>query len=442
MVVAAGLIATACGSDSADTAESVVAPSSTSTPATASTSSDTTTTTEPRCPPEPAAGDVVPDSLRRSLEEGLVRLVASAPGSQITVSIRIDGYGEVVAHEPDLALTPASNQKLLTSYAALSTLDLFSGLTTTVGAGSMPDPSGTLTGDLVLVAGGDPTLSTRGPHSLSALADQVAASGLTTVTGRLLLDDARHEATLIPAGWPENYVPRFGGPLSVLMVDDNEARADAAFLADPNIEHARTFAGLLADRGIRIAGGVERGDGAAAPVVVASIESVPVGSIVADLLLTSDNESADLLLREVGLAASGEGTLGAGSQRVQELFADRCMELDGGFGDGSGVSRDNLRSAHELRAIIDLLLVDPLGPAVIESLPVAARSGTLSDRFGGTSAAGVLRAKTGSAIGGKAISGSTATADGRTATFSIIVNGSDAAGSTAAMDALLVRISD
>jgi len=447
VVISLALMAAACGGATSDD-EAIARGVSTTAAPTSSTVPSTTTTTEPPCPPSPVDGEPVPEALRTSLGQGLVRLVAAAPGSQFTASIRIDGYGEVLAHEPDLALSPASNQKLLTAYGALTTLDLFRGLTTTVSTSAELDVAGNVAGDLVLAAGGDPTLTTRGPHSLSALADQVAASGLTSVSGRVVLDDTRHESILIPSGWPDFQVPRFGGPLSVLMVDDNEARSDTAFLADPGLEHTATFARLLADRGIVVSGGVARTDAATErtgptdPTVLASVESAPVGSLIGDLLLNSDNESADLLLREVGVVASGQGTLDAGAARVQEVFASRCIDLVGGFGDGSGVSLDNLRSARELRRIVDLFLVDPLGPAVLDSLPVAAETGTLSGRFVGTSAAGVLTAKSGSIIGGKAMSGVTRTTDGRTATFSIVVNGPDAADATAAIDALLVRLSD
>lgn len=443
VVGALALAAGACAGGSNDAA--APADRRGSAPPTSSTTVvvETTTTTEPPCPTTSTAGETPPDSFRRSLDEGLLRLVSSAPNSQFTVSIRVDGYGEVLAHDPDLALSPASNQKLLTAYGALSTLDLFRGLTTTVTATAAPDAQGTLSGDLVLIAGADPTLTTRGEHSLRALADQVAATGLTQVTGRLLVDDSRYESVLIPDGWPDFHVPQYGGPLSALMVDDNEARADPAFLADPDLEHTRTFGALLADRGIVVAGGVERSPGSTeADFVLATVESAPVGSLIADFLLNSDNESADLLMREIGRVVAGSGTLANGLERTRELFSEVCLELAGGLGDGSGVSRANLRSAREMRRIVDLLLVDPLGPAVLDSLPVAARTGTLAGRFNGTSAAGVLRAKSGSIIGGKAITGQTRTADGRTATFSIIVNGPDAINTTTPMDALLVHLSD
>lgn len=40
----------------------------------------------------------------------------------LSISVWIEGWGEVLAVNPDLALTPASNQKLLVAYAALEAL--------------------------------------------------------------------------------------------------------------------------------------------------------------------------------------------------------------------------------------------------------------------------------------------------------------------------------
>src|SRR6266496_4210409 len=84
------------------------------------------------------------------------------------LSISIDGIGEVGAYQPDLPLLPASNQKLLMAMGVLAVLGPDARFTTQVR--SAPD------GNLVIVAGGDPSLTARGPNSLEALAAQVRAA--------------------------------------------------------------------------------------------------------------------------------------------------------------------------------------------------------------------------------------------------------------------------
>jgi D-alanyl-D-alanine carboxypeptidase/D-alanyl-D-alanine-endopeptidase (penicillin-binding protein 4) len=75
-----------------------------------------------------------------------------------------------------------------------------------------------------------------------------------------------------------------------------------------------------------------------------------------------------------------------------------------------------------------------------QALPVAGRSGTLASRFGGTAAAGNVHAKTGTIIGGAALSGYGTTGSGRAFVFSVIVNGPRAESAAPAIDMLIAAI--
>ncbi|MEL7209582.1 MAG: D-alanyl-D-alanine carboxypeptidase, partial [Actinomycetota bacterium] len=114
-----------------------------------------------------------------------------ATADQAGVSIWVEGIGEVGGAGRDQPLLPASNQKLITAIGVDALLDgdhRF--VTEVVAAGPVVD--GTLDGDLVLVAGGDPTLTRVGPHSLAELAGRVRAAGVSLVTGGLVVDAGRH----------------------------------------------------------------------------------------------------------------------------------------------------------------------------------------------------------------------------------------------------------
>lgn len=435
--LAAAVVASSCSAGGSD------APPVTSTdPPAATAVSTSTSTTAPPCPELPADGGATLDpDAAATLEQALADLVAAVPDARVGVSIRIEGFGEVLAHEADEPLPPASNQKLFTGYAVRSTLDPSTTLRTTVAA-TGPVSDGVVTGDLVLVAGGDPTLTSAGDHSLAALADRVTGAGVTTVEGDLVVDASRHVRDPIPEGRAEGGRPRLGGPLSVLMVDDNEARADEAFLADPDLEHARTFAALLRNRGVAVSGEVRRSDEPLeTETEVASIVSAPIGEMIDEALLESDNESADLLLREVGLEALGEGSLAAGSRHLVDLLRAACVEVAPTFGDGAGISSLNLHSAREMRRLVDLLLADPVGRDVLAALPIAGETGTLADRFVGSPAEGVLQAKTGMLRDVLALTGVTETGDGFQASFSILVHGPGAPSALAQVDALAAAIS-
>jgi len=82
----------------------------------------------------------------------------------------------------------------------------------------------------------------------------------------------------------------------------------------------------------------------------------------------------------------------------------------------------------------------PWWPQLNDALPVAGRSGTLASRFRGSAAEGAVRAKTGTIIGGIALSGYGTTAGGRGVVFSVLVNGDGSDAAQAPLDALIAAV--
>jgi D-alanyl-D-alanine carboxypeptidase/D-alanyl-D-alanine-endopeptidase (penicillin-binding protein 4) len=116
--------------------------------------------------------------------------------------------------------------------------------------------------------------------------------------------------------------------------------------------------------------------------------ALPLRSVAA-ILAPSDNLKAQALSDRLG---SGSRVLGA--RRAVEHAA--VLGADWRLVDGSGLSPANRASAGE---VADLLLGirDERGfPTLLRGMPMAGRTGTLAGRMTGTSAAGRVRAKTGS----------------------------------------------
>jgi serine-type D-Ala-D-Ala carboxypeptidase/endopeptidase (penicillin-binding protein 4) len=357
---------------------------------------------------------------------------SSVAPHRASVSVWLDGRGEVLAHHPDQALAPASNEKIFTTMGALSVLGAEARLTTEVRL--------TTAGDLVVVGGGDATLTAAGPHSVASLADQVRAHGVGHVPGALIVDETRHDGGRRATGWQDWQIPTYTGPLSAFMVDDNRWRADPAFVADPALANADLLRRALADRGIVVRGPTVY---AAAPVrgtVVASLASAPVGVLVREMLGRSDNQIADLLMKEVGHAATGKGSMASGFAATTAALATLCIPLAGNADDGSGLSRANARSAREWRTMLQAARSQPWWPALVDGLPLAGRSGTLAGRFDGTAAEANVRGKTGTILGGAALSGFGTTAGGRAFVFSVVVNGPGADASADAIDAFVAAV--
>jgi D-alanyl-D-alanine carboxypeptidase/D-alanyl-D-alanine-endopeptidase (penicillin-binding protein 4) len=402
------------------------------TPATAAPAPEPPPTTA-ACAPDPnlsAPAAPVPADLALAVQRFTTDPAVTT--NRVGLSIWVDGLGEVGAHEVDVPLFPASNQKLLMAMGVLAVLGPDARFTTEVQ--SPPD------GSLVIVAGGDPSLASRGPHSLDALAAQVRAAGITFVPGALVVDDSRHDALRRAAGWQDWQFPTYAGPLSALMVDRNRYRRDPAFLADPGLAHGDVFRSALAAHGVHVTGSTVHGSAQDGSAVVASVTSAPASALLVDTMLRSDNMAAEELLKEVGRSAGEPGSTLGGLTATRDALKPLCVPLAGADDDGSGLSRANGRSAREWRVLLQAARTQQWWPQLDAALPVAGRSGTLASRFHGTAAEGSVRAKTGTIIGGIALSGYGTTAGGRGFVFSVLVNGERSGAAQGPLDALIAAV--
>ncbi|MFE4670198.1 D-alanyl-D-alanine carboxypeptidase/D-alanyl-D-alanine-endopeptidase [Streptomyces sp. NPDC056716] len=336
------------------------------------------------------------------------------------------------------ALTPASTTKIATAVAALSALGADHRLTTR--AAFEPD-----TGELVLVGGGDPTLTARedaeGWASLRTLAEQTAAElkkrKVTEVT--LSYDTTLYAGNgLHPIGVNDNLAE-----VTPLMAD--EARTDdstsgpAPRHTDPAAEATRSFAAFLEQQGITTtAPGPSKATSRAD--ILATVSSPPLSTLVERMLTNSDNDIAEALARHTALA-SGERAdfAGAGTAMEAQLRKLGLPVTGAVLKDGSGLDRADLLTADLLTALL-VKAADPAHPdlrATLTGLPVAGFTGTLSTRYAddaAAGAAGVVRAKTGTLTGVNTLAGTAVDARGRLLAFAFLA--SDTTDPTAAQTAL------
>jgi len=131
--------------------------------------------------------------------------VTSASSAVAVHVVELESGLERVAIQPDLALRPASNMKLVTAAAALVLLGVDWHFETVFeAAGTLAD--GTLEGDLVARAAGDPLFRHDGDGGLDpwldALARELGAAGIERVSGALVLDEAGFAIPGPGPGWP------------------------------------------------------------------------------------------------------------------------------------------------------------------------------------------------------------------------------------------------
>jgi D-alanyl-D-alanine carboxypeptidase/D-alanyl-D-alanine-endopeptidase (penicillin-binding protein 4) len=322
-------------------------------------------------------------------------------------------------------MTPASTVKIATMVAALAALGPGHRIATTVVA----SPDGR---NLTLVGGGDATLDSTG---LRALADGTARAlrGRGVTSARLSYDVSLYSGPREhPIGPNENIAP-------VVALMSGEGRLDdstsgpAPRSGDPAGDAADTFAGLLRDRGIKIAADPVPGRAAKGSAGLATTYSRPLSALVERALTESDNDIAESLARQTALAGHRPASFAGAARAVQDQLKKLQLPLAGAiFTDGCGLNRRDKVTASLLGALLTRA-ADPDRPElrpVLTGLPVAGFSGTLESRFGdGSPATGLVRAKTGTLTGVNTLAGTAVDARGRLLAFAFM------AGATQAPDA-------
>ncbi len=334
------------------------------------------------------------------------------------------------------SVIPASNLKVVVAEAALDVLGPNTVFTTTV---TGPAPlNGVVSGDIHLVGGGDPVLSEdwytrptpahkRPPintTSIEALADSLIATGVQAITGSVVGVDGRYDSERYPPGWSDSIIATPDGTaVGALVVNDSTTTA-GALAADPALSAAGVFARVLRARGVSIAGDIGVGEAPNTDVTLASITSQPLPAILNEMLVTSDNLTAEMMVKEIGVAAGGAGTRSAGLSVISNTLTKWGIPLEGvNLVDGSGLSRENRITCTSLLAVLQRgTATDPVGAG----MAVAGQDGsTLDGRFEEPGLQDVLQAKTGSLRGVKALCGYFP-AGGDEIAFALVLNGPSA----------------
>ncbi|WP_210593325.1 D-alanyl-D-alanine carboxypeptidase/D-alanyl-D-alanine-endopeptidase [Streptomyces sp. GESEQ-35] len=328
----------------------------------------------------------------------------------------------------DEALTPASTTKIATAVAALSAMGADHRLTTR--AALEPD-----TRELVLVGGGDPTLTARedaeGWASLRTLADETAEALKKRDISEVTLS---YDTTLYagPELHPIGENPNLA-PVSALMAD--EARTDDSTsgqverVKDPAADATRRFAAFLKDHGIRTTSpGPSKATGRAD--TLATVQSPPLSALVERMLTNSDNDIAEALARQTAVATGEQASFDGAGKAILDRLKKLGLPVAGAdFKDGSGLNRDDRLTAGLLTGLL-VKSSDPAHPelrAALTGLPVAGFTGTLTSRYT-DGAAGIVRAKTGTLTGVNALAGTVVDQDGHLLAFAFLASDTTDAG--------------
>ena len=362
--------------------------------------------------------------------EGALRPLGGAvlPGS--CAAVDVDGV-LALSDAIDTAVTPASVLKLVVAAVALEVLGPDHTYTTEVRA----EVVGGAVGSLYLVGGGDPLLASawypddqryvRYPQqpatSLEALADAVVQAGVTQVGGNVVGDGSRYDAELYPPTWPISFRAIEGGPIGGLVVNDGAVLGVGVRTNDPALGAAEEFVRLLRERGVVVVGQATSGSTPPELAAIASVTSAPMSDVARHMLTTSDNNSAEMMLKEIGVVTKQAGSRASGIAAVTETLTRWGVDTAGfEMVDGSGLSRENKATC---RTILEVLDRFDERSVMFQSLPIAGRSGTMAQYFVGDPMEGRLVAKTGSLTGVKALAGYLPVDGGGLVSFVVLLEG-------------------
>ncbi|MBM4489901.1 D-alanyl-D-alanine carboxypeptidase/D-alanyl-D-alanine-endopeptidase [Prescottella equi] len=345
------------------------------------------------------------------------------------------------SQNPDTPMTPASTAKILTAAAAMLSLSPDHRVETRVVQGSRP-------GELVLVGGGDPTLTAQpvgqpsyypGAPRIADLVEQIRRAGAEVDS--IVVDISAYAGPTMAQGWmPEDVAAGYIAPIESVMIDG--ARSDPFAeepprSATPALDAGRVLAQALGIDLARVT--VGKAESGAAPV--ASVLSAPLRDRLGQMMRRSDNVLAETIAREVAVAKNSEASFTGATEAIGKTLYDAGFKTDGlTLHDGSGLSVDD-RVPARLQADILTAAAGETKPQLrpmLDDLPVAGATGTLSDRYasGDRTGAGWVRAKTGTLSVASALTGYVVDVDGRVLTFALMSNDRPPEVSRPALDAV------
>jgi len=324
-----------------------------------------------------------------------------APARSAAVALDLTTGTVLFQQNGNRPLAPASNEKLPLTYAALMRLGTAFRIETDV-LGQGEQEGTQWTGTLVLKGNGDPTLSRA---DLRALAAQVKSLGIRSVTGGVAGDESAYDTRRIVAGWKPSFFMDESPPLSALVVD--RARVGSLVTRTPALAAATAFRDALRNAGVAVAGPVRTAPADEWSELLASVSSPTLAAMVRFMDRESDNFTAEMLLKQLGLAELDRGTSSAGATVVTQTLAEAGVPMTGvRIVDGSGLSRLDRLTTNALGSLLKIAWADPaVRQTLLAALPVAGVNGTLEHRLLKPPARGRVLAKTGTTDSASSLSG-------------------------------------
>lgn len=343
-------------------------------------------------------------SVRRALNNVSTRLPSGG-------CLRVDWMGETLAStKSDTPFIPASASKLLTAAVALEVLG--GSYTFETQIYSEPVTYTGVVANVYVVGGGDPVLvrkdypatekyPTINGTAIESLVTGIISSGVKQISQSISVVDNRYDQTRYLDIWPRSFYGVEAGPLGALMMNDSTIIGTPGRSEDPALASGAEISALLSQQGVSVATNVQRvATLPTSAVKISSVTSAPLSSILQEMLVNSDNNTAELLVKELGFVKKGTGTTAAGLEVIAETVKQWNLPFQPVVVDGSGLSSSNSLNCDTFATLLEKN--KEIFPSL---LAIAGESGTLKTTFTDTAVEGRLVAKTGTLTGVKSLVG-------------------------------------
>ncbi len=346
----------------------------------------------------------------------------------------------------------ASVFKIVTATAALQAL----GPNYVVDTKVYADPANP--GTIILVGGGDPTLSStpagqqsvyQNAPKLSDLAVKVSqwATANSIKVNRIVLDSTLFAGGTAASKWEQSWerseqTQGYMSEVTALQVDGdraNPSRQTSPRTTTPVMNAGRKFKaalGATATGATLVEGRLPVGS-----TEVAKVTSQTIDKWIKHMLLVSDNTEAEFLARLIAIKQGYDGSFASVGIAIKKALAATNLDMSNlVIKDGSGLSANN--------AVSPLFVAQLLGivndgfndfEIIAQALPVSGESGSLADRFKGDNAdaVGKVRAKTGWIKTGYTLAGIIDAKDGTKLLFAVYALGNVKDDAKVAIDNLV-----
>ena len=312
----------------------------------------------------------------------------------------------VFAHNARQCMRPASNEKLVTSIAALSSLGTDYRFRTRLYAEGCLGEDSVWNGRIFVRGGYDPLLDAS---DLRAMAADLRALGVKGIAGSIVLDRSIKDKKQWGWGW---------------CWDDDEVPLDPLLL-DNKAQFATGLRRALREAGIAWDGSTTEGTTPAGAKLV-SERTHTLDAVLLPMMKRSDNSMAEAVFYQIA-ARSGQPYAGRKLAVAEINRLIRSLGLDPShyqIADGSGLSLYNYLTPQLLGYLLRYAYREQkLYQHLLPTLPIAGEDGTLRKRMRGTPAEGNVQAKTGTVEGVSTLSGYCTAASGNRLCFSIMNQG-------------------